>query len=118
MIQGIGVDVVALSRVQEMRDKNDFLGNILTPDEIVKRECQREHENYPWILFAVKEALFKALGCGLMMGSLWHDVDLSNTGSINLTGKIKELACQRSVRNIYYTHATSKNYVVAVVILE
>jgi phosphopantetheinyl transferase (holo-ACP synthase) len=66
----------------------------------------------------VKEALFKALGCGLTLGNLWHDVDLSGLGSINLTGKIKELACKQSIRNIFYSHATSKNYVVAVVILE
>jgi holo-[acyl-carrier-protein] synthase len=117
MIEGIGIDVVALTRVQTIPDTIDFLKCILTDAEIEEIKHHRD-AHQPWIKFAVKEAVFKAFGCGLTLGSLWHEIDVQNFDMVELRGKMNELALQRSIRRIRYSYATSKHYIVAVVLLE
>ena len=117
MIRGLGIDVIALTRINTLRDQDGFLRTVLTDDEI--GESTGRHDIYqPWIKFAVKEAVFKALGSGLTLGSLWHEIAVRTTDLVELRGKMKELALQRSVRSIHYTYATSQHYIVAVVLLE
>jgi holo-[acyl-carrier-protein] synthase len=117
MIQGMGIDMVELKRVRAFQDQDSYLKNILTDDEVEETKYYRS-EYQPWIKFAVKEAVFKAFGCGLTLGSLWKEIDVRKTDLVELRGKMKELALQRSVRNIHYCYATSKHYIVAVVLLE
>jgi holo-[acyl-carrier-protein] synthase len=117
MIQGIGIDVVALTRARALPDTIDFLRSILTDDEMEEIKHHRD-EYQPWIKFAVKEAVFKAFGCGLTLGSLWHEINVQKFDLVELRGKMNELALQRSVRSIHYSYATSKHYIIAVVLLE
>lgn len=117
MIQGLGIDVVAFTRINTLQDQDGFLQTVLTNDEI--SESTGCHDKYqPWIKFAVKEAVFKAFGCGLTLGSLWHEIAVRTIDRVELRGNMKELALQRSVRSIHYTYATSEHYIVAVVLLE
>lgn len=70
MIVGLGVDVVAISRIREAMKSPRFLPRILTAREIAL-DLTPERVAGRW---AVKEALSKALP-GL---NNWHDVEVLN----------------------------------------
>ena len=122
---GIGVDLVDLERFAAVIDRQgSFLDRVFTPDE--RRYCDRAKaasvrcERYA-ARFAAKEAVMKALGCGL--GAFgFHDVsvardDDSGEPALVVTGKAAVLAEERGVRrwhlSISHSHAAAVAFVVA-----
>ncbi len=78
MILGIGNDLVDCRRIEKMlkRFGPRFVNRVFTPQEqkrISQRRCQAA--GYAK-LFAMKEAILKALGTGLANGIVWHDVEI------------------------------------------
>ena len=121
-ILGIGVDVVALDRIEALcacRPKQ-FAERIFT-------EKEREHFlPQPAIAriaarFAVKEAVSKALGTGI--GKIaWQDIETVNTASgqpqVNLYGQAAILAAEKGVKNVHCSISHEKTVAVAMIILE
>lgn len=121
-VLGIGIDVVALERVEALCVKH--------PEHFAQRvftEKEREHF-YPTpsvnriaARFAVKEAVSKALGTGI--GPItWQDIETTNTESgqpqVNLYGKAANLAAEKGVKAIHCSISHEKTVAVAMIVLE
>ena len=69
MIHGVGIDIVAISRIELAMKRAGFLPRILRPDEM------RDEPSPEWVAgrWAAKEAIAKASPISLR----WHDVRIS-----------------------------------------
>lgn len=74
----IGCDVVEIERIQRLIERygDRFFEKILTQKE--KAYCLRAASPAPCLAgrFAAKEALSKALGCGIGPALSWHDMEI------------------------------------------
>ena len=105
MTVAVGVDVVDLDRFESvMTRQSSFLGRVFTPAE--REYCERAKatsvrcQRYA-ARFAAKEAVMKALGCGLGAYG-FHDVavgrdDDSGEPCLLVTGKAAVLADERGI---------------------
>jgi holo-[acyl-carrier protein] synthase len=118
MIQGIGIDLVEIERFKNVKDKDDFLQQILAEKEIRDIPEGKSRDIFSATMFAVKEAILKALGCGLHYGSFWHDIEVSPELKPSLHGFVGKLANEQSISKIHITKSRSKKYLVTFVILE
>lgn len=75
-VRGIGVDLVALERVEHLYRQHGWraVERILHPDERAGLDTQREPARYLAKRFAAKEAGAKALGTGIAHGVRLHDL--------------------------------------------
>lgn len=97
MIQGLGIDVVDVSRMEEViaRWGEAFLNKVFTGNEL--RYVRSKMNVVPHYAgrFAVKEAVAKALATGWAGGFRWKDVEVQNDPSgkpsVILHGALKEL---------------------------
>lgn len=81
MIIGIGMDMVEMERVKELLDKPEgerFLMRILSPREreVAAKYAAGSHRLAEFVAgrFAAKEAVAKALGCGIGTQAGFHDI--------------------------------------------
>lgn len=75
MIQGVGIDIEDIHRIQKLSQHPAFLKKIFTGREI--KHCQKfenAHERFA-VRFAAKEAFFKASPDKKIS---WHDVEIQN----------------------------------------
>ena len=80
MIYGIGHDILELERVSRILDgksKDRFLQRVLTPKE-QEAIAQKGSRLTEWVAgrFAVKEALVKAIGCGISQQVGFQDIEV------------------------------------------
>ncbi|MFI5252077.1 MAG: holo-ACP synthase [Bacteroidota bacterium] len=118
MIKGVGIDSIEISRFRERKDIDDFLKQILSETECLNLRGNLKKDVMAAKVFTIKEAILKALGCGLHSGSYWKDIELSKGFSPTLRGVIGRLAKSMSISSIHVAHGDSKLLSVAVVILE
>ena len=118
MITGVGTDVVDIDRFRTLNRRADFLRQVFTPSEIRNAPGQPAQDTFFATLFAIKEALLKALGCGLAEGSLWRDIHITPDWKTELSGHLGRLAQDQSISTIHVSHSHSDNSAVAFVILE
>jgi holo-[acyl-carrier protein] synthase len=121
-IGGIGLDIVDVERIGRITRRHGarFLGRIF--DE---RETSAGTTDEPLghaIAFAAKEALLKALGTGLRSGMEWRQIVVrhleSDRPAIDLTGRVKEMADERGVRNVWLSVGHTALTAAALVVLE
>jgi len=121
MIEGIGVDVVDIPRLEKAVGNwgDTFLQKVFTAREI--RYARSKKDPYPHMAarFAVKEAVAKALATGWSGGFRWKDVEVENNAAgkptVILYGKLKEmLASSKVVVSISH----SEHVVVAIAVIE
>lgn len=123
MILGIGVDLVAIDRIQRLLQK--FPGRarakLFTDAEIAYCDAGRcPPESYA-ARFAAKEALFKALGTGWAEGTSWKDVEVLREESapfLRLSGDSARLAAARGVVRTHLSLTHTDSMACAFVILE
>ena len=121
MVEGIGVDVIEIYRVQRAIDKwgNLFLSKICTDEELAYARSKKNPTHHIAARFAVKEAVAKALATGWSGGFRWKDVEVKNdpTGkpSVVLYGHLKELLKKSRVL-VSISH--SESVVVATAVIE
>lgn len=96
-LQGIGVDVVALSRVEDFFEKHrESLDKILTSKECSKLESDPNPARMLAYLFSAKEAVFKSLNLnwlgieGFRMIEIELPGENENLGHATISGKMKE----------------------------
>ena len=84
MILGIGIDLVSVSRIEDLMHKfgEKFANKIFTIAEIAKAEKFEKNFALQAIFyakrFAAKEAFAKACGLGIGRGIDFHDIEISN----------------------------------------
>ena len=118
MVRGAGVDIIEIARFGGVDSKQEFIREVLTDNEIQSVSIGPNQSASYATAFTIKEAVLKALGCGLHDGSYWHDVEIDANGSIRLTGHLASLARQQSISAIHSSQSRSENCVVAFVLLE
>lgn len=119
MIKGIGVDLIETKRFRDQEDIDDFLEQILTEKELqdVSKESTMKQIAGARV-FAVKEAIFKALACGLQRGSYWHDIEVGSEIICRPGGYINGLVTKNSISRIHVTESHSRSFRIAFVITE
>jgi holo-[acyl-carrier protein] synthase len=118
MITGVGTDVIDIDRFRSLAQRTDFLEQVFTLSEIKHASEHTAQETHFATLFAVKEALLKALGCGLEKGSRWREIQIAPDWTPKLSGLLGRLADEQSVSSIHVAHSHSDNSAVAFVLLE
>ena len=125
MIVGLGTDIVEISRISKVYERNgeDFIDRILTDTE--KERIPKNPDLLPAFLakrFAVKEAAAKALGTGIGNGVSFHDFytiyDPYGAPSLVVTGRAKETAEVKGITRWHVSLSDEKSYAVATVIAE
>jgi holo-[acyl-carrier protein] synthase len=121
MIEGIGVDVVEIDRMQRAVDAwgSVFLNKVFTERELHYAAERKNPTRHIAARFAVKEAVAKALTTGWSGGFRWKDVEVKNDESgkpsVVLYGHLKELL-QNS--RVFVSISHSENVVIACAVIE
>ena len=121
MIEGIGVDVVEIRRLQRAIDSwgNFFLRRIFTERELAYAQSKKNPTHHIAARFAVKEAVAKALATGWSGGFRWKDVEVENDSSgkpcVALYGHVRDLL---SGSKVMVSISHSENVVVAFAVIE
>ncbi len=125
MILGVGVDIVEVGRIEAAIERHGqrFLRRVFMEREI--EYCQGKGPAagvYFAGKFAAKEAFVKSIGTGIAAGVRWRDVeilnDLAGKPYLAISGVAREKMEQLGARNAVVSISHTKNYAVAVVILE
>jgi holo-[acyl-carrier protein] synthase len=95
MVQGIGSDIIEISRIRASieRHHEHFINKIFTKHEI--GYCTQHRDPIPRYAgrFAAKEAIAKALGKGFREGIGWHDIEIMNNADgmpyVNLSSELQ-----------------------------
>ena len=121
MIEGIGVDVVEIARVQGTIDQwgGAFLHRVFTEKEISYAHSKKNPTPHLAARFAVKEAVAKALTTGWSGGFRWKDVEVENDASgkpsVILNGHVRDLL---KGSRILVSISHSENVVIAFAVIE
>jgi holo-[acyl-carrier protein] synthase len=122
MIVGLGIDLVANSRVERELARDEWLqgDGIFTSQEISRCSSHRRPALCYAACFAAKEATLKALGVEVAdLGMMREvEVELGDRCAIVLHDRMKTESEQLGVRHIRLSIAPSKQQTGAMVILE
>ncbi|WP_343128347.1 holo-ACP synthase [Buchnera aphidicola (Takecallis taiwana)] len=123
-IIGIGCDIINLNRIKNIINifGIKFAKRILSPEEFNQYINIKYQEVFIAKRFAVKEALFKALGVGIRYNIQFKNFSLSH----NTLGKpklvflkqAKKILINRNIKSIHVSISDEKKYIFAIVILE
>lgn len=124
MIAGIGTDIVSVNRIRKViaRHADAFLEQIFTPEE--RQEGLRRSRSYEYFAgrWAIKEALSKALGCGIGVNCNWQDISTVNDSRgrplTSICGKAAATAAELGIVAIHTSVSHEQEYATATVILE
>ena len=124
MIFGIGTDITQCKRVEAVYRKSgeQFLKRILTPAELQLAENRSNMTEFLAGRWAAKEALAKALGCGLGESCSFQDIEILpdpvNKPLVTLKGKALQTAKQAGIGKIHLSISHEREYATAMVVLE
>ncbi len=94
-ILGVGIDLCGITRMEKCLDKEHFMERVFTPGEIAYiRAKGRSAAASMAGIFAVKEAVCKALGTGIAFALTEIEVTHTEAGQpqVSLTGCAAEIA--------------------------
>jgi holo-[acyl-carrier protein] synthase len=124
MILGMGTDIVEISRIRKLLRKNsdDFLARVYTKKELQESRNKKNLAEYLAGRWAVKEALSKALGCGIGIDCNWRDISTTNDSKgapkVRLSGFASKTAKSKNTGKIHVSISHEKHYACSTVILE
>lgn len=121
MILGTGVDIVEIGRIAKAAENERFLDKLFAPDELKIFKAGKYRMETVAGRFAAKEAVLKALGCGLSDIPM-RDIAVTRAPSgqpmIALTGIARQKAEQCGVSRVHISISHSERYAVACAIAE
>lgn len=124
MITGIGTDIVSVNRIRKIiaRHAGAFLEQVFTQEERQEGELRSRSYEYFAGRWAVKEALSKALGCGIGARCHWQDISTTNAPGGRPVTKVSGIAAvtaaELGVSHIHTSVSHEQEYAGATVILE
>lgn len=124
MIFGIGVDIVAIYRIQEIIEQYNerFLQKILCEKEMLEFNNVPNQAHYLAKHFAAKEAFVKALGTGFRNGINLKDIYIEHETDgrpvLRFDNKISEKITANGISSCHLSLSDEKEYACAFVILE
>ena len=117
-LAGVGVDMVAIARMERILERTPrFARRVFTDEE--REWC--EHTTRPAAhyacRFAAREAVVKALGCGFGAGVTWRDVAVVQDGMgrprVRLSGRAAEVALEQGVLDVALSLSFTREMAVA-----
>lgn len=123
MIKGIGIDLIEVGRLERLIAKDgNFVKRMFSPEEIRYCHAKRYRAQHYAVRFAAKEALLKALGCGLSGGIGWKDISVEKDEAgkpvIRLQGKAeKQLGALRG-RSVHLSMSHTREWAVSCVVID
>jgi holo-[acyl-carrier protein] synthase len=118
MITGVGVDIIPIERFSQESNREGFLEQILTEEELLRTPKGDQRDAFCARIFATKEAVLKALGCGLHSGFRWRDISVTEGPEVHLSGWLRSFAEGLSMSRIHVSHSSSNTHAVAFVLFE
>ena len=124
MICGIGTDIVQVERMRELLTEHGekFLKKIFTATELDDAAKRADKIIFLSGRWAAKEAVSKALKCGIGKDCAWKEICVANDNNgaphVTLSGKALQLASRMSVANIQISISHEKDYAVSLVVME
>ncbi len=124
MVLGIGIDVMEIPRIERFLSKatDGFLNRFFTKKEIAYCNTSKQKSKKFAAIFAGKESILKALGLGWQVGVKFTDMeilyDVNRKPMALVSGKIKEMADQLNVQEIFITISHYGSNAIAQVLLE
>ena len=123
MIIADGCDLIEIERIAKALQRENFCTRIYTAAELSyagSKKNQRKTASLAAV-FAAKEAVAKALGVGL--GQIgWREIEVRHDELgkpfVALSGRARALAEEKGVKNIHLSLSHSREYALAMVILE
>ncbi len=122
VIVGIGIDFVPVKRMEEVITRRPrIISKLFTENEI--EFCKRRLNQYEALAarFAAKEAMLKALGVGWRRGVKFTDMVVKKEPSgkpiLEIEGRVKEIANDLGVGQIFLTISHTDSLAVANVVL-
>ena len=123
MIIADGCDLIEIERIAKALQRENFCTRIYTAAELSYAESKKNQRKAASLaaVFAAKEAVAKALGVGL--GQIgWREIEVRHDDLgkpfVALSGRARALAEERGVKNIHLSLSHSREYALAMVILE
>ena len=120
MILGIGTDIIEISRLANV--KQTFVNRVYTTKEISQLSDVEDRRTEQLAgMFAAKEAVIKALGCGFSRaGPCEIEILRENSGRpyVRLLGNAKTISNALGVDTVLVSISHCKNYAVAHAIAE
>ncbi len=124
MIVGVGTDIVETDRMRELlkRHGEAFMKRILTEAEIKEASSRRDPVPFISGRWAAKEAISKALGCGIGQDCSWTDLEIIPDGNgkpqAAISGGAKATASKLGVKSVHLSISHERGHAVATAILE
>ena len=121
MIVGIGNDITDCGRIETVLRKHGdhFLEHLLTPREQAEGGGRLSYCAGRW---AAKEAIAKALGCGIGEHCAFTDMEILNNPDGRpeavLSGEAERTAKKRRAERIHLTISHERKYAIATAVLE
>ena len=120
MILGIGTDIISITRLNNALER--IAERVFTPSEILSAGDTVHRNERLAGRWAAKEALAKALGCGIGEKCSWQDVEVSNTPNgcpeMILSGRALQTFMAMGGNKIHLSISHEKEYASAFVIIE
>ncbi len=117
--EGIGVDIVKISRIAKQVDNPSFVKRIFTADEVVYAGEGSNREQRLAARWAAKEAVAKALGCGIgkELGFLDIEVyhDINKAPNVRLSDSAK---AKHNNPNILLSLSHDGDYAIAMAVIK
>jgi holo-[acyl-carrier protein] synthase len=123
MLTGIGTDIHAVARMQRELDKPEsgVRDSVFNASEIARCNGARHPARAFAGCFALKEALFKALGTGWSSGLSWLDIEVDTTSpkvTVLLSGAAARAANKLGATKIHASVSQTSRLAIATVLLE
>ena len=121
MVIGLGNDITECARIQQILEKHGplFLDHFLTPREKEESAGRLSYYAGRW---AAKEAIAKALGCGIGEHCALIDLEILNDPQgkpeVTLSGAARATADRLKVARIHISISHEQHYAVATALLE
>lgn len=123
MIQGTGIDIVEVQRIERSLTKREgFRQLVFSSLEIEYCEKQAKPYQHYAARFAAKEAFLKALGTGWASGTNFHEIEIFHNGQgqpqLRLLGQTAQTLVNPSFHRIHVSLSHQPTMATAIVILE
>ncbi|RCX09928.1 holo-[acyl-carrier-protein] synthase [Anaerobacterium chartisolvens] len=123
MVLGIGTDILKIDRIRKSYTSNE--DSFIKKTYTYKEQKQAVERSDPALYFATryagKEAVFKSLGIDGNIIKL-NEIEILGTDTgqpkVTLLGKLKDIAAQKGVVNVYISLSYDTDYAVAYAIVE
>ena len=118
-VQGIGIDLVQITRMREVIARWDerFLRRVFTDGEIAYCRGRRDPVPHFAARFAAKEAGLKALGTGLSLGVSWRELEVrrerGQAPMLVLSGRSRDIGLARGGQRMLLALTHEGDYAMA-----